>query len=118
LPILKVVGTGKSVLLREIIRFLTKGSSDIPDTVAITASTGIAAINIGGVTLHSWAGIKLGEEPVKKFVGKLRHQPAFESLLRRWRKVETLIIDESEFLSNSEGHYQMFCSFYDSRRSL
>jgi len=114
LLILKVIGTGKSVLLREIVRFLT-GSLD---TVAITASTGIAAINIGGVTLHSWAGIKLGEEPVKQFVGKLRHQSAFDSLLRRWRTVETLIIDESEFLSNSKGHYQMFCSFYDSRRSL
>jgi len=113
-----VIGTGKSVLLREIISFLKEGPSDIPDTVAITASTGIAAINIGGVTLHSWAGIKLGEEPVKKFVGKLRHQPAFESLLRRWRKVETLIIDESEFLSNSKGHYQMFCSLDDSWRSL
>jgi len=117
LLILKVIGTGKSVLLREIIRFLA-GSSGIPNTIAITASTGIAAINIGGVTLHSWAGIKLGEEPVNQFVGKLRRQPAFESLLWRWRTVETLIIDESEFLPNFEGHYQMFCSFYDSWRSF
>ncbi|KAF9455002.1 hypothetical protein P691DRAFT_792104 [Macrolepiota fuliginosa MF-IS2] len=66
-----------------------------PTRVAITASTGIAAINIGGATLHSWAGIKLGTEPVKSFVGKVRNQPSFEPLLRRWQGVQTLIIDEN-----------------------
>ena len=34
------VGTGKSVLLREIIKSLRKKYSKIPDAVAITASTG------------------------------------------------------------------------------
>ena len=27
----------------------------------ITASTGIAAVNVGGITIHSWAGIGLGD---------------------------------------------------------
>jgi ATP-dependent DNA helicase PIF1 len=73
--------------------------------LAITATTGIAAINIGGVTLHSWAGIKLGDEPVKNFIGKVLHQPVFELVLKRWRKVDTLIIDESELLSRFGGIY-------------
>ncbi|ORY32230.1 hypothetical protein BCR39DRAFT_42421 [Naematelia encephala] len=34
--------------------------------LAITASTGMAAVNIGGCTLHSWAGIGLGQLPVTR----------------------------------------------------
>lgn len=30
------------------------------DSVAVTAPTGIAAVNINGVTVHSFAGIGLG----------------------------------------------------------
>ncbi len=88
------LGTGKSVLLREIIRL--RGNHGSPKRVAITASTGIAALNIGGATLHSWAGIGLGKETVKKFVGKVRGQSNLEPVLTRWETVETLIIDESE----------------------
>ena len=47
-----VTGTGKSVLLREIIKVLKKQYK----SVAVTASTGIAAVNIHGTTLHSFAG--------------------------------------------------------------
>lgn len=40
------------MLLREIIRRLrAKGRR-----VAVTASTGIAAVNVGGTTLHAFAG--------------------------------------------------------------
>lgn len=49
-------GTGKSVLLREIIKSLRKKFAKSKDAVAITASTGIAACNIGGVTIHSFGG--------------------------------------------------------------
>ncbi|KAH3759944.1 hypothetical protein Pelo_8256 [Pelomyxa schiedti] len=45
-------GTGKSLLLRRIVDLLK--STDC--RVAVTALTGIAAVNIGGVTLHHWAG--------------------------------------------------------------
>ena len=31
------------------------------ESVYVTASTGIAAVNIGGTTLHSFAGIGIGE---------------------------------------------------------
>lgn len=43
-------GSGKSHLLRAIIRRAPAGKT------FITASTGIAAISIGGTTLHSFAG--------------------------------------------------------------
>ncbi|EUC32081.1 hypothetical protein COCCADRAFT_49239, partial [Bipolaris zeicola 26-R-13] len=65
-------GTGKSVLLREIITGLRKKYAREPDRVAVTASTGLAACNIGGVTLHSFAGIGLGKEPVEDLVKKIR----------------------------------------------
>ncbi|KAF1849288.1 uncharacterized protein K460DRAFT_245076, partial [Cucurbitaria berberidis CBS 394.84] len=65
-------GTGKSVLLREIIAALRKKYVREPDRVAVTASTGLAACNIGGVTLHSFSGIGLGKEPAEDLVKKIR----------------------------------------------
>lgn len=41
-------GTGKSLLLRAIISALRRKYSNRPDYVAVTASTGMAASNIGG----------------------------------------------------------------------
>jgi ATP-dependent DNA helicase PIF1 len=60
-------GTGKSVLLREIIKWC----HDQGKTVAVTAATGIASVNIGGSTLHSWAGIGLGKEQLESLVTKI-----------------------------------------------
>lgn len=64
-------GTGKSVLMREIIKRLREKYRREPDRVAVTASTGLAACNIEGVTLHSFAGIGLGKEPVPELVKKV-----------------------------------------------
>jgi ATP-dependent DNA helicase PIF1 len=50
-------GTGKSVLMRAIIQELKKKYARDPERVAVTASTGLAACNIGGITLHSFSGI-------------------------------------------------------------
>ena len=91
----RATGTGKSVLLREIIEYCGGRHSG---TVAITATTGIAALNIGGCTLHSWAGIGLGKETPKSFVGKcFAHLRTFGGkIINRWQQVNTLIIDEGE----------------------
>lgn len=89
-------GTGKSVLLREIIR--VRGGRGHPD-LAITASTGIASVNIGGTTVHSWAGIGLGTEDPKRLAGKFLGQPKFLNVRDRWRKVRTLVLDESVWFS-------------------
>ena len=53
-------GTGKTFLLRYIIQELEKKYDSI-GSIAITAPTGIAAINIGGQTIHSFAGIGIGK---------------------------------------------------------
>lgn len=44
-------GTGKSFVLTSYLKSVDRS------TVAVTASTGIAALNVGGNTLHSWLGI-------------------------------------------------------------
>jgi ATP-dependent DNA helicase PIF1 len=74
-------GTGKSVLMREIIKQLRTKYRKEPDRVAVTASTGLAACNIEGVTLHSFAGIGLGKEPVPELVKKVSHFSASALLI-------------------------------------
>ena len=64
-------GTGKSLLMREIIQRLRKKYKKEPDRIAVTASTGLAACNIEGVTLHSFAGVGLGKECTAELVKKV-----------------------------------------------
>ncbi len=51
-------GTGKTFLMKYAIQELRKKHGDA--AVAVTAPTGIAAITVGGQTIHSFAGIGLG----------------------------------------------------------
>jgi hypothetical protein len=88
-------GTGKSVLLREIIKLF----APLPnEELAITASTGIAAVNIGGGTLHSFASIGLGKLDKDKLVKQITSSK-FATL--RWKKVKTLIIDEISMIDGT-----------------
>ena len=84
-------GTGKSVLLRQIIQELRKTHIREPDRVAIAASTGLAACNIGGVTLHSFAGIGLGKDTVEEHVKKIKKNTKAR---HRWLRTKILIVDE------------------------
>jgi ATP-dependent DNA helicase PIF1 len=84
-------GTGKSVLLREIIAGLRAKYKREPDRIAVTASTGLAACNVGGVTLHSFAGIGLGKEDVPTLVKKIRRN---QKAKHRWMRTKVLIVDE------------------------
>jgi len=84
-------GTGKSVLLREIISLLR--SRNLVDRVAITASTGIAGLNIGGSTVHSFAGIGLGKESAEVLAQRISKS---KFPRKRWLDTSTLIIDESK----------------------
>lgn len=78
-------GVGKSFLINKLIGALP------PDCTVVTASTGVAAYPIGGVTLHSFAGIGSGSASLEQ---------ACEIVLKRskvansWRKCKHLIIDE------------------------
>ncbi|KAJ5561136.1 hypothetical protein N7535_009333 [Penicillium sp. DV-2018c] len=84
-------GTGKSVLMREIITKLRIKYRKEPDRVAVTASTGLAACNIGGVTLHSFAGIGLGKEPAPELVKKIKKN---QKARNRWLRTKVLVVDE------------------------
>lgn len=77
-------GTGKSFLLKFLIKILPQ------DTTFVTALTGIAASNIQGKTLHSFAGIGLGNEPRHILAKKASRGFAGE----RWREACVLIVDE------------------------
>ncbi|KAK9359848.1 PIF1-like helicase-domain-containing protein [Lipomyces starkeyi] len=84
-------GTGKSVLLREIISTLRKKYSRDSESVAITASTGLAACNVGGVTLHSFAGFGLGKDDLPTLVKRIRRN---KKAMQRWLRTKVLIMDE------------------------
>lgn len=78
--------------MREVIKALKiKYRSQGPDRVAVTASTGLAACNIGGNTLHSFAGIGLGKEPAKELLKKIKKNAKNRN---RWMRTKVLIIDE------------------------
>eukprot|EP01046_Picozoa_sp_COSAG06_P006728 COSAG06_NODE_320_length_17586_cov_9.121347_12_plen_764_part_00 len=83
-------GTGKSFLLRAIVEELQRRR---PRGVFVTASTGIAAANVGGTTLHSFAGIGLGEDDAATMERMLKAKPR-----ARWREAQVLVIDEISML--------------------
>jgi ATP-dependent DNA helicase PIF1 len=86
-------GTGKSYLLRTIIKILESENPELK--VYITASTGIAAVNIGGTTVHSFAGIGLGQDTKEKL---LKSVSSSLFAKRRWLGCDVLIIDEISML--------------------
>ena len=90
-------GTGKSTLLRNEI------DADDED-VAITASTGIAALNIGGSTLHRWSGMMLGPkrgDDQNAFLRELMRdkRQSVRAGMDRIRACRLLVLDEVSMLS-------------------
>jgi ATP-dependent DNA helicase PIF1 len=76
-------GTGKSFTLRHVIGMLPTS------TTFITATTGRAAVNIGGTTYFRFAGIGLGNGSVAYIMQRLSRQGR-----ANWLAARTLIIDE------------------------
>ena len=93
-------GTGKSTLLRKYLEEATKKGK----RVAITAPTGIAALNIGGTTVHRWCGMMLGPqngESVEAAVLRLRDGHGYHRAVHRVQGADVLVIDEVSMLSGS-----------------
>ncbi len=98
-------GTGKTTFLKELVRHTHKKT-------IVAAPTGIAAINAGGVTLHSLLQLPFGAFcPTERFSGGfsinteiytpkslLRNSRFFEAKRRLLREMELLVIDEVSML--------------------
>lgn len=84
-------GTGKSNLITTFYD-LYKDSRHI----GITSMTGTSAILLNGTTLHSFTGIGLGTAPTDTLIMKIQKSPF---LTKRWRTLDTLIIDEISMLT-------------------
>lgn len=85
-------GTGKSYLLNYIKEEYKN------DGLHITASTGIAAINVGGQTLHSWAGLGLGNLPLNELLRNICSVKGTK-LRKKLRSARMLAIDEISMIS-------------------
>ena len=84
-------GAGKTYVINQYIAYLEACGVK----VAVTASTGIAATHIGGMTIHSWSGIgardQLSAYDVEAITSK-------EKIQRRIKKTDVLVIDEVSML--------------------
>ena len=88
-------GSGKTFLLNKYIDYL----KDNNKSVAITASTGIAATHMNGTTLHSWSGLGIRETLTKNDIKKLMKKPY---LKKHFKNTKVLIIDEASMLTAAQ----------------
>ncbi len=84
-------GSGKTYVLNACIKHLKERGAN----VGITASTGIAATHLNGLTIHSFAGIGIkraaSEEEIKMMASNKR-------VAKRLKKLNVLVIDEISML--------------------
>jgi len=90
-------GTGKTTLMRRTI-------AQDPDRFSVTASTGIAALNAGGATLHRWSGMMLGPQDGQSdenYFSDLMNDPrrSIQAGFERIRSCRTLVVDEISMLN-------------------
>lgn len=84
-------GSGKTHTVNRYISWLR----DHNIQVAITASTGIAATHIGGLTIHSWSGIGIKRKLTSRDLSDIRSR---SRVVQRVRNAYVLIIDEVSML--------------------
>lgn len=90
-------GCGKSHTLHYVTEALKRKHTG-RNAVCVTASTGLAAVNMNGTTLHSFAGIGLGEAPVEElYRTALRN----EETKARWLQCACLVVDEISMVQGS-----------------
>ncbi len=85
-------GSGKTHTINEYVAYLRARGIE----PAITASTGIAATHIGGMTIHSWSGIG-----IRTTLGRsdLHAIALSKPIAKRVRRAKVLIIDEVSMLA-------------------
>jgi ATP-dependent exoDNAse (exonuclease V) alpha subunit len=82
-------GSGKTYVLNQFIKHAKKEGK----TVAVTATTGLAATHLGGSTIHSWSGIGIHDQLPKYFYQELN-----KGRIDTISKTDVLIIDEISML--------------------
>ena len=101
-----MAGTGKSTLLRRFIQ-------ETLHKVDVTAPTGVAALNVGGMTIHRFCGMLLGPQPGQsngEYFDVLRRdtRPSIMAGFNRVRRCETLVIDEISMLPGRQLDFVEF----------
>ncbi len=84
-------GAGKTYVLNQYIDWLNAAGI----SAAITASTGIAATHIGGMTIHAWSGIGIKDELTPY---DLEFISGKEKNVKRINRAKVLVIDEISML--------------------
>jgi ATP-dependent DNA helicase PIF1 len=88
-------GVGKSYLLKKVYDDFTAKTGR---RIAVTAMTGCAANLLGthAKTLHSWAGIGLGNGPTLALIDRVKN---FYPSRKKWRDAGCLVIDEVSMMT-------------------
>jgi len=87
-------GTGKTFTLQVVLGALEmRYGEDYMHKVAVTASTGVASVLIGGCTLHHLAGV--GAPVVHSDFRKISREP----FAHIWKTLDVLVIDEISMIS-------------------
>lgn len=86
-------GAGKTYTLDQFIEWAEENGK----ILATTASTGIAASHINGVTIHSWSGLGILEQLTKQDMDRLMRN---SRVTQRYKEADILIIDEISMLHN------------------
>ena len=105
-----MAGTGKSTLLRQFIRELAVGQRRRVD---ITAPTGVAALNVGGMTIHRFCGMLLGPQAGQSnedYFSVLERDTRRSILagFNRVRRCEVLVVDEISMLPGRQLDFVEF----------
>ncbi len=88
-------GTGKTHILNQYIKYLKERK--VP--VAVTASTGIAATHMNGMTIHAWSGIGIKNTLSNSDLQNLQSK---KYLTKNLEGVQVLIIDEISMLHKNQ----------------
>ena len=84
-------GSGKTHTVNRFVAYLRERGVE----PAITASTGVAATHIGGMTIHSWSGIGIKTRLDKYDLSKIASN---KYIAKRVRRTNVLVIDEVSML--------------------
>jgi ATP-dependent DNA helicase PIF1 len=88
-------GTGKTFLIREIVKEL-KSEYKIVGVSALTGAAASLMTDLGARTLHSWAGMSAKDLTIEQRVKQVMKR---KECVQRWTDTDTLIIDEVSMLT-------------------